>query len=229
MSRIPDSIKYYKQGVIPPPLFSSTLTMPWSARILQKFRMLPIKPSETDLKIPYTWLLNSIFPNTANYTVVQSYKPPPSRELAEFLVLYEVKHEDKPVMVLELKPPRDFADLTKRRLADEQIRERIELLRGTSYCVIIHHYDANTACMLETCPLPTLHVLSAFGTKICYYKSCKGNPSILADPRLQTEKVPRECWDTDILEEDGVKRFKGVTSEIKSMIDSLKTASGHSQ
>ena len=84
--------------------------------------------------------------------------------------------------------------------------------------------------MLATCPLPTLHAISAFGTKLCLYKTCPGHsdPSyILADPRLDIETkgkklVPEECWQTDILDKDGERVVKGVAQDIKEMLRSLK-------
>ena len=68
--------------------------------------------------------------------VVQNCMPPFSMKRGEFLVLYEIKNENKLVMVLEFKRPRDIEDRTKRRLADAQIRKRIQALRGTLYHII---------------------------------------------------------------------------------------------
>jgi hypothetical protein len=72
-------------------------------------------------------------------------------------------------------------------------------------------------------PLPVLHAVSAFGTRICFYKMCRDQP---IEPRfipfrpelrfgVDTDTTPQERWDCDILEDEGEMKFKSVVEEIK--------------
>jgi len=69
------------------------------------------------------------------------------------------------------------------------------------------------------CPLPTFYAVSAMGTKLCFYSKPRDGRltphRIPPDPDLMLEVVPNERWDYDILEEDGVQRFRAIVEEIK--------------
>ncbi|KAH8993449.1 hypothetical protein EDB92DRAFT_406064 [Lactarius akahatsu] len=100
------------------------------------------------------------------------------------------------------RQPGDLRYSLKRREADQEIQESMEVLRGES-------------------PLPVLHTVSAFGTGLCFYKMHHDQPierldsPIPSHPKGATGTVPQECWATDILEKEGEERFKSVVEEIK--------------
>ena len=64
-------------------------------------------------------------------------------------------------------------------------------------------------------PLPTLHAVSAMGTRLRFYSKPWNGPvtphCIPPDPDLLLEV---EHWDYDILEEDGVQKFQAIVDEI---------------
>jgi hypothetical protein len=65
-------------------------------------------------------------------------------------------------------------------------------------------------------PLPVLHAVSAFGTRLCFYKMCRDQPieprfiPVRPELRFDTSTTPQERWDCDILEDEGEMRFKSV-------------------
>ncbi|KAI0245908.1 hypothetical protein BJV78DRAFT_1399100 [Lactifluus subvellereus] len=169
--------------------------MPWPAKVIRQFEKVPGNPSEADFHGPYNRLLYTLFPPDTDFTVVPRYMLG-SRESADFLVVLE----DKPVFILELKPPGDLRYPSSRETADRQIRARIRDLHGD-------------------CPLPVLHAVIAAGTKLCFYRKPRGRrvepPLVDAHPDLETDMAPRERWDCDILEEEGARKFRAVVDEIK--------------
>jgi hypothetical protein len=114
----------------------------WPEKVLLQFQLVPPNPSESDFHGPYNKLLYDIFPSTSDFTVVPQYLPD-SRGSADFIVLYEVQWENKPVLVLELKPLNHLDSLSKRRAADDQLRDRMGDLSGQ--CPPFGHHDYSTS------------------------------------------------------------------------------------
>ncbi|KZT08512.1 uncharacterized protein LAESUDRAFT_724020 [Laetiporus sulphureus 93-53] len=179
--------------------------MPWPAKVVRQFEKVPANPSEADFHGPYNKLLYTLFPPDTDFMVDFQYVRGPW-EAADLVFMFEVVFEDKPVFILELKPPGHLRYPSMRKAADRQIRSRIRDL-------------------CDNCPLPVLHAVSAFGTRLCFYRKPQGRamepPSIAADPELETDTAPRERWDCDILEEEGARRFQAVVEEIKQACAAL--------
>lgn len=57
------------------------------------------------------------------------------------------------------------------------------------------------------------------GTRLRFYRVPKDGPlpplPINPRPGFETDIAPKECWDCDILEEEGMRRFQAVVDEIK--------------
>ncbi|KAF8506280.1 hypothetical protein BU17DRAFT_57765 [Hysterangium stoloniferum] len=178
--------------------------MPWLPEVLRQFEQIPPTPSETDFHAPYNKLLNLLFPPDTEFTVVPQYFPGPS-EPVNFFVLYEVFLEDKPVFILQLKPPGHLRYASTREAADKQIRSRLPDLYAD-------------------CPLPVSHAVSAMGTQLCFYKVCNRvivPRSIPAHPDQLTDTAPRARWSCDILQDEGEQRFQAVVDEIKQCCAAL--------
>lgn len=105
--------------------------MPWPPKVQAGFTKLPTIPSEADFHGPYNKLLYTLFPADSDFTVVPHYLPG-SRESADFIVMFEVLLEDKPVLVLELKAPARLQYPSTREDADLQIRTRLRDLARRS-------------------------------------------------------------------------------------------------
>jgi len=179
--------------------------MAWPDKIVSSFQKVPINPSAADFCGPYNKLLYTLFPTDTDYTVTWHY-PPNSREATNFILLHEVLLEDKPVFVLELKPPQDLRYDSTRGDADEQIRRRLHDLR-------------------TECPLPILYGVSAMGTRLCFYEKHRDGPieppRLPAHPELETNAAPQERWDCDILDDEGGRRFLSMVEEIKQACAAL--------
>lgn len=102
--------------------------MPWPDEIVRSFQKVPINPSEADFHGPYNKLLSMLFPWDTDYTITWHHMPN-SLEASNFILMYEVLLEDKPVFVFVLKPPQDLRYDSTRGDADRQIRRRLQDLR----------------------------------------------------------------------------------------------------
>ena len=96
----------------------------WPPKVLRQFATVPPNPSESDFHGPYNKLLNTLFPPDTDFVVVPQYMPD-SRNAADFIVMFEVYFENRPVFILELKPPNHLQFPSKRQAADLQIRQRM--------------------------------------------------------------------------------------------------------
>jgi hypothetical protein len=109
--------------------------MPWPSKLLASFAKVPDVPSEAEFRGPYNKLLYTLFPVESDFTVVPRYLLGP-RESADFVVMFEVLLVDRPVLILELKPPGHLRYPSTREAADLQIRSRIKDLAGRSYFIL---------------------------------------------------------------------------------------------
>jgi hypothetical protein len=107
--------------------------MHWERSVLREFRMVPKNPSRGPFHGPYNKLMYSFFPD-ADYTVAPRFKlgPDPSPYFR-----LDILFKQKPVLMLDLKDPRDFQDSSKRYEAIQQIEQRIKKLTRQYYIIPI--------------------------------------------------------------------------------------------
>jgi len=194
--------------------------MPWPDKTVRSFQKVPVNPSAADFRGPFNKLLYTLFPADTDYTITWHHTPN-SREATNFVLLHEVLLEDKPVFVLELKPPQDLRYPSTRGDADRQIRRRLHDLQSWSLLNFFFFLGIALTAFnnIAECPLPVLHGVSAIGTRLCFYKKFLDwpiePPFIPAHPDLQTNGAPQERWDCDILDDEGERRFLSMVEEIK--------------
>ena len=162
--------------------------------------------SEKSFYGPWNRLLNTMFPVDSKFEVVPESPPVTLHEVVDFLILF-IYVEGTPVFVVEVKPPADVCFPSTRREADQQLRRRL----------VDNSVDTK---------IPVLHGISAFGTKIAFYKFDLATKvmeprQITPDPELVTDAAPEEWWAFDILEEEGVKKFQDVVENVKEMCSPL--------
>lgn len=79
--------------------------------------------------------------------------------------------------------------------------------------------------LIDDYPIPVLYVISAMGTRLCFYTKRPGQPvypwAITAELVYETDTARQEPWDCDILEEEGEQRFRAMIEEIKGLRCSL--------
>ncbi|KAF9648959.1 hypothetical protein BDM02DRAFT_3143411 [Thelephora ganbajun] len=184
----------------------------WPNKVLRQFATIPTNPSESDYHGSYNKLLNTLFPVDSDFVVVPQYLPD-ARNAADFIVMFEVLLINKPVLILDLKPPSHLDLLSKRQLADEQIRSRM-------------------GDLVSKCPLETLHAVSAMGTKLCFYSLDTTHDDVdivpAAIPRHPTrvnDTAPEGRWALDILDPAGEGRLREITQEITDGCAALSATS----
>ena len=106
----------------------------------------------------------------------------------DYVVLFEIFLEKKPVFVLELKAPSTIEFISTCAEADEQIRTRLGDLAGRR-------------------PLPTLRGVSAIGTKLCFYTIDKATvemtpKQIARHPTRVNDIAPAHRWDVTSLRQE---------------------------
>jgi hypothetical protein len=80
--------------------------MPWPEEVLRQLQQIPVNPTEAEFHGPYNKLLNVLFPLDTDFTVVPQYLSS-SREFesADFVFMYEILYNNRPVFVLEIMAP----------------------------------------------------------------------------------------------------------------------------
>lgn len=76
--------------------------------------------------------------------------------------------------------------------------------------------------------MPTLHAISALGTKLCFYSlsTVDRNAGIVPryiarHPDMANDTAPQSRWDCDLLEEEGEGRFMAVVNEIIAACEAI--------
>ncbi len=84
---------------------------------------------------------------------------------------------------------------------------------------------------LGRCPIPTLHAVSAMGTRLCFYHL--DTTDVAADiiplniPRHPTrvnDTAPMGRWDCDVLDAEGEGRLRSVVDSIKAACENIANA-----
>ena len=184
----------------------------WPARVLHQFELVPQNPQESDFYGAYNKLLNFYFPPDSAFAVFPQYRKSRSKESINHVVPFEIFLENKPVFVLELKAPSAIELISTRAEADDQIRTRLGDLVGS-------------------CPLATLHGVSAIGTKLCFYTIDKATMDMIPEqiarhPTRVNDTAPANRWDRDILQPEGETRLKAVFQEIIERCGEIATHAG---
>lgn len=189
-----------------------TSTQPWPEIIMRSFFIAGASSSTSEKPFygPWNRLLNTMFPVDTIFEVVPQYFPQSvgSRDVVDFVVMLIIYVNAYPVLIVEVKPPADFRFNSKRQEADTQMRQRFLDVVG----------DLR---------IPVLHGVSAYGTKLAFYKYTK-NVNVLEprritpDPELLTDTAPQHWWDCDILEADGAKKFREVVENVKEMCEAIQ-------
>ncbi|KAL4067259.1 hypothetical protein V8B97DRAFT_943359 [Scleroderma yunnanense] len=180
--------------------------MPWSEKVLQQFQAVPVLPLllQDQYHGPFNKLLHTLFPVDSDFTVSPQFLMPLAEESADFIVMFEILVQNRPVLVLQLKDLRDLQFISSRQTAHQQIRR--------------HMGDIAEAGL---CPIRTLYGIIAMGTRMCFYHVDARDPhpcivpvALSRHPTRINNPAPEEWWDCDVLKADGEARLREVVDEI---------------
>jgi hypothetical protein len=180
---------------------------PWPSEIRNCFVF--VKPQlESDFTpAAYNKLLNTLFPVDTPYTVFPQVHRHEDHTLPSARTTFTVYYKNNPVFLLDLHTQANLARTSAREAADEHIR--------------MHVRD-----LLPYCPLPKLHALSAFGTRLAFYTVTSGSailPAKAAPNEFPTTgATPADWWDGDLLEDGGATKLKEVVDEIRTQCENLR-------
>jgi len=113
---------------------------------------------------------------------------------------FAVKFNRRPVLFIQINAPSSLHLDSKRKQADERMRERFLDLRP----------DLVT---------PRLPAISAFGTRLAFYEYTAATNALT--PHAIAADPPADRWNYDILETDGVARVRQVVHDVKTMCEVL--------
>lgn len=182
----------------------------WPLHVTQSFNSAAASdPAGTDSSVlygPYTRLLYNLFSFDGPYEVLPQYQI--QGDSINVTTIFVIELQRRPVFWMEVNPSASFRFSSKRKEADSQMRKRVADMR------------VNLA-------IPVLHGVSAFGTRLCFYRydarSQELTPHrILAHPTLVTEFAPTDNWNCDLLQADGAQRLKQVVEEVKEMCSQIQ-------
>lgn len=121
-------------------------------------------------------------------------------------VMLLVEIEQRPVFFVEIKPAKHFDSPNGRFQASKQMQERIVALT--------REYAGSL--------VPTLHAVSALGTKLCFYTADTAtttvDPAYGYMPTFESTDVPAASrWAFDVTEAEGQAKLIEVVNEVKQM------------
>jgi len=153
----------------------------------------------------YNKLLNTLFPVNTPYTVFPQVHRHEDFAHVTARTTFTVYFRNTPVFLLDLHSYPTLSRISAREAADDHMR--------------MHVRD-----LVPYCPLPTLHAVCAFGTRLAFYTVTTGQailPLRAAALRPHEDTTPADWWDCDLLEDDGAIRLKEVINKIRNQCENL--------
>ncbi|KAJ2920066.1 hypothetical protein MD484_g271, partial [Candolleomyces efflorescens] len=180
------------------------MAQPWPQPLMQSFisaNQPQFATDESAFNGPYTRLLYHLFGVLGPYEISPQYRIfDTTRDVVALLTVELNKH---PVFFIEVKPTASFNLDSKRKQADDLMRDHFRDIRHT----------------LIT---PRLPAVSAFGTRLCFYEYTVATNALTpaavpADPLFLNDVAPADRWDCDLLEADGAARFRQLVDSVLEM------------
>lgn len=111
------------------------------------------------------------------------------------------------MLFIEVKAPGSFTLNSKRKEADDQMRDRFLALRNSIVT-------------------PRLPGISAFGTRLAFYEYVSATtrltpPAIVPDPEYLNDVAPAGPWADDLLDVNGATRVRQVVQDVLAMCQAV--------
>jgi len=185
-------------------------TGPWPEFILHSFSIANATNGssfEMPFNGPWNRLLATVFPPDTVFEVTPQYIPPlASEEPIDFIALV-IYVETSPVLIVDIRPLNLLPNYSNLEEADTQMRR----------------WFRDCANGLRT---PILHGVSAFGTKMAFYKyqqnTRRVEPArITRRQNVLNDTASCDLWSYDILQKEGANKFCAIVGEIKDLCASI--------
>jgi hypothetical protein len=198
----------------PKPTYSKQVAMatqPWPQYLVQSFTSVNQPQFSTDENAyygPYARLLYYLFGLEGPFEISPQYLIPESpRNSTDVVALFTVELNKHPVFFILVKPPASHALDSKRKQADDQMRDRFRDLRRS----------------LVT---PRLPAISAFGTRLSFYEYTVATNTVVpaaipAHPVILNDLAPADRWSCDLLDADGIARLRQIAQDVRAMCQAL--------
>ncbi|KAF8584612.1 hypothetical protein K439DRAFT_1616596 [Ramaria rubella] len=159
--------------------------------------------SEVSWYVPWTVLLNELFPQHKGYVVVSNYggitEKIGHQHAIDLTDAFVVQAAQYPIFFLELKPPSHLKNDSTCQLADMQMRQRFTLMK--SMYSSFHQRGIKN--------LPTIYGISAMATRISVFQYDVASETLLPkrlyhiNPHLVGDTAPLSRWLVDVLTDEG--------------------------
>jgi len=174
----------------------TTLLHPSLTTLFEDFNQPPLANNQNAYYRPYSTLLYKLFDVVRPFFVDSRFDKNP-RDATDVHATFTVRFKGHPVLFIQLNEPSSFLLDSKRKQADERMRDRFLDLRPK----------------LAT---PRLLGISAFGTRLAFYEYTAAT-NTLTPHAIAADVAPAHRWNYDILEADGVARMRQVVHDVKAM------------
>lgn len=158
---------------------------------------------ETAYYGPYMRLLYHLFGLEGPFKITPQYEiHEKDRDLIDVIASFTVELDEHPVLFIEVKAPAPIALDSRRKQADDEMRDRFLDL----------HLNVVA---------PRLHGISVFGTRMAFYEYVAATKEltphrISLDPVFLNDLAPAEQWSYDLLEANGIAKMCEVVEDVKS-------------
>ena len=154
----------------------------------------------------YDKILNYWFPPTAGYDVSPHWIIPDIRKAVDFTITFAIEQHQRPLLLVEIKPPSDFHVESGREGAIIQIIQRLDEIGPTN-----EHLDR-------------LYAISAIGKKwrACYVSKGKdsksGQPVRGVANTASLRSADPDCWNPDITSDESFTALQGIVETIRGYV-----------
>ena len=161
---------------------------------------------ESEFYGPYVRLLYYLFGLEGPYDIIPQFDFPEGfRGPIDVDAIVTVEYNKHLVLLVQVKAPASFKLDTKRKVAYEQMRDRL-------------------VDLIPNMITSRLLGISAFGTRLAFYKYDAADnsltpPLIFPHPVYLNELAPAERWSYDVLEPEGIAQIRKVVEDVKSMCE----------
>ena len=183
------------------------MTAPWPQWMANSFQSAcqpQFANDESAYYGPYTRLLYHLFGLDGPFEIIPQYHIPETpRDASDVVAMFTVELQKHPVLFIEVKPPSYFRLDSKRKQADDQMRDRFRDLRS----------------QLIT---PRLPGISAFGTRLAFYEYTADTNAltpraIAPSSDFLNDVAPAERWNYDVLEAAGIDKMRETARDVRAM------------